>query len=217
MTNRRTKGRKPATTMETVPEAGESPSTGPGAAESVAEARRRAVENPTDVAARLELARLYREGGDLALAREQLESARGEAPENADVLLDMGITLAAMGRHTEAERELRGAQRLAPDRAAVHVQLGIALFKRGLVREAEAVLKRALELDDQNADAYFYRGEALNQLGHVDDALEMLERAVQYQPRNARAYYTMGILYDRKHLRQEATTMYRKAREVGAA
>ncbi len=45
----------------------------------------------------------------------------------------------------------------------------------------------------------------------------MLERAVQYQPRNAKAYYTMGILYDRKHLRQEATTMYRKAREVGAA
>ncbi|NIP79010.1 MAG: hypothetical protein GWM90_07335, partial [Gemmatimonadetes bacterium] len=44
-----------------------------------------------------------------------------------------------------------------------------------------------------------------------------LERAVQYQPGNAKAYYTMGILYDRKHLRQEAATMYRKAREVGAA
>ena len=100
------------------------------------------------------------------------------------------------------------------DFAAARAQYGEMM---DAYRQAEAELKHALELDDQNGDAYFYRGEALNQLSRVDDALEMLERAVQFQPGNARAYYTMGILYDRKHLRQEATTMYRKAREVGAA
>ncbi|HUE77522.1 MAG TPA: tetratricopeptide repeat protein, partial [Longimicrobiales bacterium] len=65
--------------------------------------------------------------------------------------------------------------------------------------------------------AYFYRGEALNRLGRVEEAIQMLERSVQHDPSNAKAYHTMGILYDRKHLRQEATTMYRKAREVGGA
>jgi tetratricopeptide (TPR) repeat protein len=105
----------------------------------------------------------------------------------------------------------------APEDAGVLVERGVVLFKRGLYRQAEAELKRALELDDQNGDAYFYRGEALNQLGRVDDALEMLERAVQYRPSNGRAYYTMGILYDRKHLGQEACAMYRRAREVGGA
>ena len=48
----------------------------------------------------------------------------------------------------------------------------------------------------------------------MDEAIEMLERAVQLQPGNARAYYTMGLLYDRKNLRQEAQQMFRKSREV---
>ena len=183
----------------------------------VTDARQRMVQDPSDAAARLDLARLYRDRGDLGLALEQLESARSDDPDQVDVLLQLGITLGALGRQTDAEKELRRAQRLAPERADVSAHLGVVLFKRGLYRQAEAELKHALELDDQNGDAYFYRGEALNQLSRVDDALEMLERAVQFQPGNARAYYTMGILYDRKHLRQEATTMYRKAREVGAA
>ena len=180
-------------------------------------ARRRAIGNPDDPVARLDLADLYRERGDLLLALEQLESARNTAPENVDVLVRLGTVLGLLGRSTEAEKELRRAQRLDAQRPDVHNQLGLVLFKRGLYRQAEVELQRAIELDDRNADAYFYRGEALNQLGRVDDALEMLERAVQFQPSNAKAYYTMGILYDRKHLRQEATTMYRKAREIGAA
>jgi tetratricopeptide (TPR) repeat protein len=67
-----------------------------------------------------------------------------------------------------------------------------------------------------DGDAYFYLGEALNQLGEVDAALAMLERCVHYQPDNA-GPTSPWVLYDRKYLRDEATTMYRKARELGAA
>lgn len=185
--------------------------------EAVANARRRAVEEPDNVEARIELARLYRDRGDAGLALEQLEAARSEASEDVDLLTELGITLAAMSRLTDAERDLRRAQKLDPGRADIHAHLGLVLFKRGLYRQAEVALKRATELDDRDGEAYFYRGEALNQLGRVDDALAMLERSVQYDPTNAKAYYTMGILYDRKHMREEATTMYRKARELGGA
>jgi Flp pilus assembly protein TadD len=183
----------------------------------VTQARNRVAESPDDVEARMELAQLYRERGDVELAIEQLDAALAREADNLDLLVDRGSALAAAGRLMEAERELRRVQRVQPDQGRVHCQLGIILFKRGLYRHAEAELKRAIELDDRNGDAYFYRGEALNQLGQLDDALAMLERAVQYQPKNAKAYYTMGILYDRKHLRQEADTMYRKAWDVGAA
>ena len=44
----------------------------------------------------------------------------------------------------------------------------------------------------------------------------MLQRAVQLQPNNGRAYYIMGLLFDRKNLRQEAQQMFRKAREAPA-
>lgn len=222
VTNRRKKGRGAdgATESPAHPQSDRPAEGGTGEdalRDSIVAARQRTVQDPADVPARLELARLYREHGDTGLALEQLEAARAERPDDPEVLTELGIGLAARGRLMDAEKELRRAQRLAPDRPGVAAQLGVVLFKRGQYRQAEAELRRALELDDRNGDAYFYRGEALNQLGRVDEALEMLEKAVQLQPRNARAYYTMGILYDRKHLRQEATTMYRKAREVGAA
>ncbi len=166
---------------------------------------------------RREMARIHRERGDVLLAVDELQAARRESPDDVDVLIDLGATLTAVGRPADAEKELRRAQRLDPQRADAHHNLGLALVKRGLYRQAAGEFRRAIEIDEGNGDSYFYLGESLNQAGDVDQALRALERAVQFQPDNARAYFTMGILYDRKHLRQEATTMYRKARELGAA
>jgi protein O-GlcNAc transferase len=165
----------------------------------------------------LDRARLFRDRGQLVQAVEELESLRSQAPDDVEILAELGATLGAAGRHVDGERVLRRALRLEPNRFEIHHHLGVLLFKRGLYRPAVNALRRAIELDDRNGESFFYLGEGLNQLGEVDAALAALERAVQFQPTNARAYFTMGILYDRKHLRQEATTMYRKARELGAA
>ena len=54
----------------------------------------------------------------------------------------------------------------------------------------------------------------MNRLGRYDEAMAALEHATVVQPTNPKAYYTLGILYDRKHLPEEAALMYRKAREL---
>ena len=92
--------------------------------------------------------------------------------------------------------------------------MGILYFRRGLYQQAEVELLWVCEQDPDHGPAHFYRGEALNRLGRVDESLEMLERAALLQPQNHRAYYTMGILFDRKNLREEAAAMYRKARDL---
>ena len=43
--------------------------------------------------------------------------------------------------------------------------------------------------------------------------MSVLEQAIECQPTNAKAYYTLGHLYDRKHMDEEAALMYKKARE----
>ena len=88
---------------------------------------------------------------------------------------------------------------------------GILCFRRGLYDQAEAELRWVCEQDPEHGHAHFYLGETLNRLGRMDQALEILERAARLQPHNHRAFYTMGILYDRKNLREEAVAMYRKA------
>lgn len=174
------------------------------------------LSSPDDIEARLGLALLHDKLGQQQQALEQLEAARELEPENAVVLTHLGMVLGAMGKFPEAERELRRAVRLAPERPDAFVALGTLCFKRGLYLQAEQELARALEHDETLATAYYYRGEALHQLDRIDEALVMLMRAVDLDPRNARAYHTMGILYDRKHMRAEAALMYRKGREAGS-
>ncbi len=174
-------------------------------------------DDPRNLKARNNLGVIYDRRGDHTLALEQFEAARDIDADNVDVLLNVAAALAALRRYDPAEKELRRAHRLEPGRADVHASMGILSFRRGLYGQAELELKRALDLDPGHATAYFYRGECLNQLGRVDEALRMLERSVQLHPHNPRAYFTMGILFDRKHLPQQAAAMYRKAREITAA
>jgi len=91
---------------------------------------------------------------------------------------------------------------------------GVIAFRRGVYAMAEADLGWVCEQDDAHGSAFYYRGEALNRLGRFDEALQALERVTVLQPQSAKAFYTLGHLYDRKHMGEEAARMYRRAREL---
>lgn len=170
-------------------------------------------DNPGSLGARIGLGRLFEAGGQHGLALEQFEAAVKLEPENVEVLNHLGSVLGALGRYEEGEGFLRRAARLAPEVSDVRANLGILFFRKGLYAQAEAELRWACEQDQSHGNAFFYRGEALNRLGRFDEAMRALEHAISLQPTNGRAFYTLGILYDRKHLPEEASIMYRKARE----
>ena len=179
--------------------------------------RQRVLEEPSDVAARIELGQRHDARGEALLALEQYEAAAAAAPEDSNAALHYAQALTALNRFDIAEREVRRALRSDADNGALHMQLGIISYRRGLYTQAELELKRAIELAPNQAAAYFHRGESLNQLSRIDEALDMLERGIVLDPNHARAYYMMGILYDRKSRPQEAAAMYRRAREVASA
>lgn len=171
-------------------------------------------DHPSNVRARNNLGVLYDELGSHELALEQFEAARELEPENVEVLTNLGASLGGVGRFEEAERELRRAQRLDPEALDVRANLGILYYRRGLYAQAEAELRWVCERDHDHGPAHFYRGEALNRLGRVDQAMDVLERAIHLQPENAKAFYTLGILFDKKHMPEEAARMYRKSRQL---
>lgn len=172
------------------------------------------VQNPANLKARNNLGVLYDELGRLELALEQFEAAELIEPENVELLNNHGSVLGAMGRYDDAEELLRRAQRLDPEDVSVRASIGILYFRRGVYTMAEEELSWVCEQNDAHGPAFYYRGEALNRLGRFDEALQALERATVLQPQNARAFYTLGHLYDRKHMGEEATLMYRRAREL---
>ncbi len=183
-------------------------------AEAIALYREVLVQNPANLKARNNLGVLYDELGDMDLALEQFEAAELIEPDNVELLNNYGSVLGAMGRYDEAEELLRRAQRLDPEGVAVRASIGILHYRRGVYRLAEEDLAWVCEQDDAHGPAFYYRGEALNRLGRFDDALQALEHATVLQPQNPKVFYTLGHLYDRKHMGEEAALMYRKAREL---
>ena len=170
-------------------------------------------KNPANLKARNNLGVLYDEMGKAALALGQFEAALELEPENVEVLTNYGSTLSAAARYDLAEEMLRRATRLSPESIGARAALGILHFRRGIYAQAEIELQWVCAQDAEYGPAFYYRGEALNRLSRYDEAMSVLEQAIERQPTNAKAYYTLGHLYDRKHMGEEAALMYQKARE----
>lgn len=173
--------------------------------------------NPDDWKARHNLGVLYDEIGAHEEALDQLDAALDLEPERIGILINRSSALASLSRFEEADEALRRAERIEPGNTDIRRARGILSYRKGLYAEAVEELKRICRRDPPDAVAQFYLGEALNRVGRVEEALDALEKAIEIQPGNHRAYYTMGILYDKLHLPQQAALMYRKSRKLRAS
>lgn len=170
--------------------------------------------NPSNLKARNNLGVLFDELKQFDAARDHLEAAVRLEPDNVEVLTNLASTLTSLARYEEAEGLLRRAQRVDPDDLRVHLSIGILYFRRGLYAQAEAELRWVCARDRDNGLSFYYRGESLNRLGRYDEATQAMERAAVLLPNDPKPAYTLGRLYDRKHMPEEAAEMYRRARRL---
>ncbi|HVA13030.1 MAG TPA: YaiO family outer membrane beta-barrel protein [Stellaceae bacterium] len=107
---------------------------------------------------------LYRDGvaaktaGDFATAERDLEAARRTEPENADVLLQLGLVLGFTHHYGEARTVLEQGLRIAP--SYVDLRLGLARVKSfsGDFGSAEADVDRVLAQQPDNEQALALAG-----------------------------------------------------------
>jgi Flp pilus assembly protein TadD len=154
------------------------------------------------------------EHGRHELAIEEFLAAEDMDRENAESLAHLATAYGALGRFGEADVVIDRAIHIDPMNVQVQVGVAILAYQKGFYATAEAQLKGICKRNPSHGPAHFYRGEALNRLGRVDEALETMERVVELQPRNWRAYHTLGMLFDRKDELEQASEMYRQAREL---
>ncbi len=173
--------------------------------------------DPNHLGARNNVGILLDEGGLHDMALEHFRAALEVDPDNPSVLTNLGATLGSLGRYPEGERALDRAIGLDPEGVGPRVNLAVLHYRRGLYARAERELQTVCKREAGHVPALFYRGKVLNRLGRVDEALASLERAARLDPSNAEIFYLMGVLYDQKHLPEEAAVMYRRARELSGS
>jgi Flp pilus assembly protein TadD len=111
-----------------------------------------------------------------------LERAVRAAPREPFHLYNLGIALAHLGLHVEAETALRKAIDLAPRRviwgASAHVSLSRAVAAQGRTAEAVKLCKAATKLAPDWAQGWSKLGTALAEAGRLKEALDAYARAL---------------------------------------
>lgn len=147
-------------------------------------------------------------------ALAELDRALGAAPDDAACLLARAGLLGSLGNYAAARRDLERVLSVSPDHGEALTALGIVLSRRGLWGEAATILRKAVTLDAARSAAWYYLGEALNRLDDLAGALAAFMRAAELEPTHAKSYYGQGIVLDRLNRPEDATRMYRRARDV---
>jgi peroxiredoxin len=130
-------------------------------------------------AAHRALARQLREQGRLDAARDELVTARGHAPDNVEILLDLADVKASLNALQEAQELVEHVlAENAGHRRAKQIR-GIILYRSGRLAEAESALLEALNLNPDPARTRYYLGRIYERQGRTAEALEEYRRALE--------------------------------------
>jgi type IV pilus assembly protein PilF len=138
----------------------------------------------------------YMRQGDLALAKEKLDRALSEDPENANVHSARALLFERMGERDKADAEFRSALRLAPHDPQTVNKYAVYLCSGGRTDEG---VKRFLEaaqnpLYRTPEVAYSNAGVCLRAAKRDDEAAENFNRALQLRPDYAEAAFQLATL-----------------------
>jgi tetratricopeptide (TPR) repeat protein len=148
---------------------------------------------------------------DLAIAqyREVLGLLGNDAAAKGDVYLRLGETYRLKGDYTNSVATLEQGRKLKPEKAVILSTLALSLESAGRMSEAKQAYEDALKLDPNN-------GVAMNNLaflmadsgGDLDLALKYAQRAKQMMPAVPEVSDTLGMIYLRKNLSDDAIDIF---------
>jgi tetratricopeptide (TPR) repeat protein len=146
-------------------------------------------DDPRTPGALLALADVRRAEGDLGSALSELRRALA-VDGSAEVQLEYGRALAALGRDEEALSALAQAREI-PEAS---VERGRILLRRGDLESAAKELATATTSLPTHAEAFLLLGQAEDRLGHVTRAEAAWKSAVRLAPTSAESRYRLGRL-----------------------
>lgn len=166
------------------------------------------VQNP--VLLRNAIGNLLVRKGDLDGAIQNYQELAQVIPESADLNLRMGEVYRRKGDLQSAITYLQRASELDQNNLLPLMQTALVLTEMGRNREATDAYERAVRLDPENV-------VALNNLaymhaetgGDLDLALRYAETAKRKEPRNPQIDDTLGWIYVKKNLNDNALVIFR--------
>lgn len=167
------------------------------------------VENP--VLLRNAIGNLYVRKGDLDAALNNYLELSKTVPDSSDLNMRIGEVYRRKGDLQSAVTYMQRSSELDPNNLVPLMQTATILDEMGRTREATAAYQKALQIDSENI-------VALNNLaymqaetgGDLDLALRYAETAKRKAPSNIQIDDTLGWIYVKKNLNDNALVIFRE-------
>lgn len=155
--------------------------------------------NPNDVDAHLSLARIYNATGHLAEAEEQYKQLIKLQPNNIQLLLDYGQTLAQQGKEDLALQLYQAIFSEMPAHQGVSLSL-VRLYLDALMPyKAVALCQELLDKSPNNREARYYLAVALGSAGEYAQAMREVEKILADDPSSLETLSLKARLYLWQH------------------
>jgi type IV pilus assembly protein PilF len=163
---------------------------------TTADSQKKAAQNRDAAAYNVQLGVAYMNQGELARAKDKLDRAVSQDPNNADVRAARAMLFQRMGDSKKADAEFRDALRLAPHDPKVVNNYAVYLCQNGRTDEG---VKRFLEaahnaLYSTPEVAYTNAGVCLRAAKRDEEARANFNRALQVRPNFAEAAFQLANL-----------------------
>ncbi len=133
--------------------------------------------------------------GEWDPAIESYRKALEIRPDNAAILMNLGLAQAYAGDHEDAASSLRGSIAAEPRQPLAWVNLGFSLENLGDTAGAEDAYRTAMTIKDDEALAHFNLANLLVRQGELTQAIEHYERTLELQPTLAQAHLYLVRAY----------------------
>lgn len=124
-----------------------------------------------------ELAEFFRERGQFELAAARLESALERAPDDAQLLIELGGALSSSQRWDEARKRYESALQLLPESPAALEGLALVAAQQRRYPDARDLLQRLLTQRDDSAALWMRLGDVQYRLGEQTLAAQAWNKA----------------------------------------
>lgn len=135
--------------------------------------------------------------GDPETALQEFKNGLQKSPRDAGLLYGYGLTLARMGKRSEAVDMIKKAQTQSALDPFILTDLGRIYFTDGRYQEAYDTLEGALSIPADNPAGLYYFGRTQMELHQLDAAIETFLKLIKKNPDHKQAYFSLGDAYGR--------------------
>jgi tetratricopeptide (TPR) repeat protein len=167
-------------------------------------------KNPTGWMPRTNLANLRIAQERYEEAETLLTEALKHHPDQAEVLLNLGVVAERRGRKEQAfDLYQQSAQKR--EGGAARTNMGSLMLESGRVQEAEELFRRAVEVEPMYARGHRLLGLTLANRQDFSAAAAALRRATELDPDSADGWFNLGVTLEKLGDAAGATDAYQRA------